>query len=332
MPRFSPKMQSTVVFLFGDDPKIDGTRNVLGSGVLIGLNHPHHDPQQQFTRDVYAVTAAHVVRQGGSIIRLNTKDGGSRYIELDPCEWTYSENDDVAAVDITDEIHDNDEIVVMHESWLADNTVIDHHQIGLGEDGFALGLFSSLAGTKRNVITGRFGNVSLMADPDALIQYAERLRPAHLFDMKSRPGLSGSPIFVYRTPSSDLRLIDQGPSLLPNDNDFLRTQAYWRDRKNTFVKLLGIHSAQYTDSVEVTLVDKFALEANEPLREGVCLRIPNSMSVVVPATSVKALLGSSSFSALKIKRDSEDKPYAISVLIERTISSGWLPNRGNDIF
>ncbi|AOX16682.1 serine protease family protein [Kozakia baliensis] len=321
-------MQSTVVFLFGDNPQIDGAREVLGSGVLIGTNHPCFDPQQQFTRDTYVVTAAHVVKSGGSIIRLNTKDGGSRYIELDPAEWVISEVDDVAVVDITEMLNDDDEIVVIHDSWLADKQIIDHYQIGMGEDGLALGLFSNLPGTRRNVITGRFGNVSLMADTEAQIEYAGRLRPAHLFDMKSRPGLSGSPIFVYRTPSSDLRLVDQGPRHPTDDNEYLRTQTYWRHRENTFVKLLGIHSAQYTDSVQVMRDRELVHEVNGPIRDGDCLRIPNSMSVVVPADSVKALLSNRSLAAVREKRDVDNESYSEHVLMERTIYSGWLFNRG----
>jgi hypothetical protein len=328
MPRFSPRMQSTVVFLFGDNPRIDSVREVLGSGVLIGINHPHFDQQQQFSRDTYAVTAAHVVRSGGSIIRLNTKNGRSRYIELDPAEWTFSEIDDVAAVDITELINDDDEIVVIHDSWLADKPVIDYYQIGMGEDGFALGLFSNLSGTKRNVITGRFGNVSLLADAGAPISYSGRLRAAHLFDMKSRPGLSGSPIFVYRTPSTDLRLIDQGPRHFADDNEYIRAQTYWRQRENTFVKLLGIHSAQYTDSVQVSRDRDVAHEVSEPIRDGDCLRIPNSMSVVVPADSVKALLSSRSLAAFREKRNTDGARYSESALMERSIYSGWLTNRG----
>lgn len=323
MPRFSPRMQSTVVFLFRDNPRIDSAREVLGSGVLIGINHPQFDPQQQFSRDTYVVTAAHVVRSGGSIIRLNTRDGGSRYIELDPAEWTFSKVDDVAAVDITEKINDDDEIVVIHDSWLADKPVIDYYQIGMGEDGLALGLFSNLSGAKSNVITGRFGNVSLMADTRAPINYSGGLRAAHLFDMKSRPGLSGSPVFVYRTPAADLRFIDQGPRHSADNNEYLRAQSYWRQQENTFVKLLGIHSAQYTDSVQVSRDRELAHEVSEPIREGDCLRIPNSMAVVVPADSVKALLNSRSLAALREKRDTNGAPYSEGVLMKRSISSGW---------
>lgn len=328
MPRFNPRMQSTVVFLFGDNPQINNEREVLGSGILIGINHPRFDPQQQFSRDTYAVTAAHVVRSGGSLIRLNTKNGRSRFIELDPAEWTFSEIDDVAAVDITELINDDDEIVVIHDSWLADKPVIDYYQIGIGEDGFALGLFSNLSGMTRNVITGRFGNVSLIADTEAPISYAGGRRSAHLFDMKSRPGLSGSPVFVYRTPSTDLRLIDQGPRHFADNNEYLRAQAYWRQRENTFVKLLGIHSAQYTDSVQVSRDSELAHEVSEPIRDGDRLRIPNSMSVVVPADSVKALLNCPSLATLRERRDTSDAPDSEGTLMERSIYSGWLFNRG----
>jgi hypothetical protein len=331
MPRFSPRLQSTVIFLFGDDPEVDGARDVCGSGVLIGLNHPRYDPQQQFTRDTYAVTAAHAVRQGGSIIRLNTKDGGSRYLELDPSEWTFSATDDVAAVDLTERLEEGDEVVVIHESWLADKPIIDRYQIGIGEDAFALGLFSNIPGKVRNVVTGRFGNVSMMAHPEAPIERVGGPRPAHLFDMKSRPGLSGSPVFVYRTPSSDLRLIDQGapmPDVLPGDQfaPLRAMEQYRRARDNMFVKLLGIHSAQFTDFVQVTRNGELAPEISEPIRDGDRLRIPNSMAVVVPADAVRALLNHPSLAAPRASRHANDPPE--NILLERTVYSGWLPNRG----
>src|ERR1700730_10815269 len=56
------------------------------------------------------------------------------------------------------------------------------------------------------MIAARFGNISLLASDDAPIEQPnQQRRPSHIFDMRSRPGFSGSPVFVYRTPSGDLR-------------------------------------------------------------------------------------------------------------------------------
>lgn len=335
MPRLSPRMQSTAFFMFGEDPET-GERKACGTGSLIGLNHPDFDPQQQFTGDAYAVTAAHVVRGGGSLIRLNTKDGGHRFLEFDPAEWTFSDTDDLAAVDVTDLLRDQDEAVIIHDTWLAEQPILKHYQIGLGEDGFMLGLFSNLVGTNRNAVTGRFGNVSLLARSDAPIEYGGGIRPAHLFDMKSRPGFSGSPVFIYRTPSNDLRLIDQGPRVpMPSPSDglgdgdhFREMQTYWRDRENTFVKLLGVHVAQYTDTVKAWRDRTVMHEVSEFIRDGDTLRVPNSMSVVATAASIRTLLDHASLAARRHQRDTVPSAWSEQMLVERTIYSGWLPNRG----
>ena len=325
-------MQSTAFFLFGDDPR-NGARVVCGTGALIGLNHPEFDPQQQFTRDAYGVTAAHVVRGGGSVIRLNTKDGKSRYVELDPAEWTFSDTDDLAAIDLTDRLSDQDEVVVIHDTWLADQAILNHYNISVGEDGFMLGLFADIVSEHRNVVTARFGNVSLVGREDVPIKYGNRARSAHLFDMKSRPGFSGSPVFVYRTPSADLRVIDQGAenpswSFGGQHDRIAQMGQYWRDRENTLIKMLGIHVGQYVDTVRVMQDGDVAHEVSEFIRDGDMLRIPNSMSVVATSDSIKELL---SHPALSTQREQRDKVRPVpshGVLMERTIYSGWSPNRG----
>ncbi|HEX5243569.1 MAG TPA: hypothetical protein VFW23_09945, partial [Tepidisphaeraceae bacterium] len=132
--------------------------------------------------------------------------------------------------------------------------------------------------------------------------------PCHIFDMHSRPGTSGSPVFVFRTPDSDLRDLENqtlprrrlemegGPTVAefglqgryPNYNE------YWEylDPDSRFLKLLGIHVGQFHDDVEITKVSDTASEGKlyRNLQDGDTIRFPGSMSIVVPAWQIAKLL------------------------------------------
>jgi hypothetical protein len=56
------------------------------------------------------------VQGGASIIRFNTKDSGTRYLEYDPSDWLFRPGSgDIAAVDITAEIRAMDQIFIQSE-------------------------------------------------------------------------------------------------------------------------------------------------------------------------------------------------------------------------
>ena len=52
------------------------------------------------------------------------------------------------------------------------------------------------------------------------------------------------------------------------------------------------------------------------------------MSVVVPADAVKNLLSNQSFATVIEQRNKDEDTCSADLLLERTIYSGWLPNRG----
>jgi hypothetical protein len=167
--------------------------------------------------------------------------------------------------------------------------------IGIGEDGFMLGLFMEYPGAARNAVAARFGNVSMLARDDLPIESEFRTRPCHLFDMRSRPGFSGSPVFVYRTPTADLRNLHR-PTFNINRNSRGSLDA----RENTFIRLLGIHIGQFHDRVKVRKVKSPKSEPDE------IFTIPNSMAIVVPAWSILALLDHNVFVEQREAREAED--------------------------
>jgi hypothetical protein len=103
MPRLSFSLRQSVIFLSGRNPKTGKISGPKGTCILIGV---HDGPLVH----ICAITAAHVVNSGASIVRVNCK-GGSRPIEFDPAEWTSVPDEaDLAAVDITDKISKDDYI------------------------------------------------------------------------------------------------------------------------------------------------------------------------------------------------------------------------------
>jgi hypothetical protein len=103
MPRLHSNFSRCVFFLYGQHPETGKLIGPKGTGVLIGF----HD----VTIHTYAVTCAHIAPQGASVIRLNTIDGKSRLIELEPDDWITPKNGaDVAAVDITDKMAAGDDV------------------------------------------------------------------------------------------------------------------------------------------------------------------------------------------------------------------------------
>jgi hypothetical protein len=105
-------------------------------------------------------------------------------------------------------------------------------------------------------------------------------------------------VFIYRTPTGDLRdSIDyRAPPRVrrlveasihdPEANR--RWEAFITEAgKNQFIRLLGIHTAQYSDQVTAK---KIGREQGRPIRDGDELEIPNSMTVVAPAWEIVKLL------------------------------------------
>jgi hypothetical protein len=324
MPRLNTRFKHMAFFLYRMNPRTNSIDGPCGSGVFLGLA----GDRSLYLRHFYAVTCHHVaVKLGASIIRINTEGGGSRYIEFEPHEWQFVGNGpDLCAVDVTDKLTDKDEYSALPPSLVISEDFISHEQVEIGEDGFMLGLFADHSGKGQNLVAARFGNLSLLANKGELIEQPNGHKgPCHIFDMHSRPGFSGSPVFVYRTPAGDLRdHADRGrlkrsrrnarPSVsVLGGGDFTqlvdwsphnRASGDWDDESNTFIMLLGIHVAQYQERVEARKTAKVDGEGDDNIvRDRDQLKIPGSMTIVVPAWEIKNLLNFHIFENQRKARD-----------------------------
>lgn len=333
MPRLSPTFARCVFFLYGKDKKGRYRSEPEGTGVLIGV--------REFVRgggwyqNMYAVSCAHVIAQGATNVRINTREGGHRFIELDQdLDWfTPTNGADLAAADITDQFGYGDDTNFLSPYWLAGRDFIQKAQIGIGDDGFMLGLFSRQPGKARNLVAAKFGNITLMADDAAPVVHEDGRpgRPAHLFDIRSRGGFSGSPVFVYRTPGGDLRDVDGGGEAgggsqrrrttiapRPQTDHLPRSLAIAQEHNtvewaieydtdnNLFIRLLGIHVAQYPEVVRARKMPKSKPDSeaeDEIIRSGDRLVIDGGVTVVVPAWEIIDLLNREEFVKRRAERE-----------------------------
>ncbi len=310
MPRLNHQIESFVFFLYGIDENNGEITGPNGTGFLIAIGLSDHDPQLA-PRHAYAITCHHVaVRGGSSIIRINTRDGSSRLIEMDPAEWTFDVSSDLATVDVTEMIDPaTDDVTFLPSAWLASKSFIDFNHVGIGEEAFMIGLFGAVPGMLSNVMSGRFGNVSLIANDELLVEREDgRRSPAHIFDIRSRPGLSGSPVFVYRTPSGDIRQNHNVPFFSRRRPDVFDEMIIDREiRDNTFLKLLGVHSGQHLDTVPIRRSTVSAVNQSDAALNEDTVRLPSSMTIVEPAWNVLTLLDHLTLSSKRLRREEQDK-------------------------
>jgi hypothetical protein len=310
--------------LYRHDPQTGDLDGPWGTGVFVGVPANNQPSWAPWVRHIYAVTCHHVVtgKIAASVIRVNTKDGGTAYIELEPHEWTFDPAvDDVAICDVTDRFKANEwDATCVPRQMLVSRDYLDQRELAIGEDGFMLGLFGQHSRSERNIVAARFGNVSILAQDTAPVKLTGR--PAHVFDMKSRPGFSGSPVFIYRTPDTDLsdlltpptrfglgpfgvRTLQDAEKLLREVNKYLDSQA--RDR---MVAMLGVHVGQYRDEIEARKVTD--AEEHIPLHDGDWLYVPSSMTIVAPAWSVLELIDRPREQERRIQRE-KDEPQPLTV-------------------
>ena len=168
-------------------------------------------------RHTYLVTAKHLLKSTGLLLRYNSKGGKRVPIGLpNACKW-YEHSDpeiDIAALWLDDD-----------DGWLADveyegvpiakfahhMDAEEHDKIGIGDDLVVTGLLVSHPGTERNIPIVRAGIISAVpGDPLTDVEKnGKEGSPyfAYLAELHSTGGLSGSPVFVVIGP---VRMVQMG--------------------------------------------------------------------------------------------------------------------------
>ena len=227
MPNIPPEALDSVFYLYASKADAEAGRNLGGTGFFIGV-------PLEVGYYIYAVTNWHVaVRDGFSVIRLNTKDGKTDTIELDSMDWIYKRNwHDLAIADVSLDYEKHKTHVITTDAT-CNSQDIEGGRIGPGADVFMVGRFVDHDGGITNQPAVRWGHISVMPVVIDKAIGGDGM-PSYLLDMHSRGGYSGSPVFVYQ---SALELKGKGTLTLMSDPGFPR--------------LLAVHSGQFFEDLEI---------------------------------------------------------------------------------
>ncbi len=286
MPRVPTKFEKCVFYLYGLNPMTGKLEGPGATGCFVAW------PSEELTGEyhLYAVSNRHAVSEH-SCIRVNAHRGNTAMIDREPHEWLSRNGVDLAATDVTDDLNPNahDFGLIYSSDFLTDDRAAGF-EVGIGDQVFMMGLFADHNGGRLNVPAARFGNIAAMPHVDRRVSLFRRdpyAMPCYLNDMRSRSGFSGSPVWVWRTPSDDLNFY--GP-------EGSEGTAFVIGR--TFLCFLGIHRGQFQERTTV-----LSAETVHTIKHGTELQIASAMTVVIPADEIRGLLYDERFAEQRRERD-----------------------------
>lgn len=162
-----------------------------GTGAWVGIEAEEPDAFY-----LYAVTCRHVQQDSLLYGRVNVAGGGFVVLELD--NWVqhpHGYDVVVCSVELPDE--PTLDIGVISTENILTEELIAKLKIDAGDDVFMVGRFKGVNERLANVPTMRFGNISTMERIQIRTEEAGD-QPSFLVEMRSLPGYSGSPVFVYK--------------------------------------------------------------------------------------------------------------------------------------
>lgn len=281
VPRIDDYILNCVIYLY---PTVESARNSLnvgGSGFIVGVQSKAR-PETFFT---YAVTNAHVVNNGCTVVRVNKKDGTFDVIELADTQWIRHPNaDDLAIASIVLDQNQHKLDFWVGDSFLITKEKIEELKIGIGDEAFIVGRFQLADGKIQNTPTVRLGHIAQMPIEPHLTEY-QLQQEGFLVECHSISGFSGSPVFVYIPPFA------------PRPNTDVISAVWHR-------LLLGVDWGHLPipENVKRWNADSGEWEKQKNLKV-----VANSaMMGVVPAWKLRELLDMSQF--MKV-RDNQDKQW-----------------------
>lgn len=202
MPRIPDTHLKAVVFIYSSSSAAYQGTGPGATGFIITA--PPADGVQDRFRVPYVVTNRHVAEKGELWVRCTTAWAPEEWpddtyvVHLTKDKWFFPEgNDDLAVAPI--ERPYNGFAYEFPLDWIAvTRTVRDAFKVGAGDDVFMCGRYVAQSGRVTNNPFSRFGNISLMPDPDEPVRDGENNDvEAYLVEMRSQGGFSGSPMFVH---------------------------------------------------------------------------------------------------------------------------------------
>jgi hypothetical protein len=264
MPRIPDGALSQVVYLYPSVVDAKNGSRTGGSGFLVTL------PSIVLVGRglLFAVTNAHVIEAGNTVVRLNTTDGKFDTFDFTDKDWILHHDKDDIAICCMPELDPN-----LHTfAEIGPGTLLKRHEIaqfniGPGDDAFVVGRFVNAQGKLKNIPSVRFGNIAQMPiepiEQDRV--FGKFQQESFLVEARSISGYSGSPVFLILHATQS------------------RQQEGMRLHTDVF-RLLGVQWGYILDSESVRD------SSGRPVNTGLHVTMNTGMMGVVPAWKLSDLL------------------------------------------
>jgi hypothetical protein len=264
MPRIPDAALSHIVYLYPSVADAENGSRAGGSGFFVNIPSLVI-PGKGF---LYAVTNAHVIEAGNTVIRLNTKGGKFDTFDFTENDWiVHHERDDVAICGMPTLDREFHSIAEISPDLFLKQHEIATYNVGPGDDVFVVGRFVNSQGKLRNIPSVRFGNIAQMPiepiEQDRV--FGKFQQESFLFEARSISGYSGSPVFLILH------------SLQSRQKEGLRLHT-------DVFRLLGIQWGYIQDWEPVRD------SAGVPVQTGLKVRLNTGMMGVVPVWKLAELL------------------------------------------
>lgn len=261
MPRIPDQYLDNVFYLYPDDLHARDSVKIGGTGFFVVASLPSGRGAIP-----YAVTNRHVIEKGNTTLRLTTIGG-----EIDTCETP--ENEWIFHPDFTVDLAILPILLaeqgIKYRTWpiekIISTNLVEHHDIGPGDECFTVGRFIHSDGRSRNSPSTRMGNIAQMPSRDT---------PHFLIEMRTIGGASGSPVYFYRPPACP----PIGGNLLGGQSFTVYTGPF----------LLGVSEKYVPDKIIVSN----QIEEEEMIASGRYAHFNTGMMSVIPAWKLEELVNS----------------------------------------
>lgn len=292
MPRVSPELIASVFYLYENGNDARARTNPSGTGFIASMVDLWQPRPCTF---YYGVTNWHVACRGASVIALNRADGTVETLEFGPEDWHFlPSGPDVAVVPLNLGQRSPDVQSIPHHMFAERRHLAN---MAVGDDIFMLGLFVDEHGRTTNIPKARFGHVSMLPNERAPIRQPTGYEgESFVVDAHSRSGFSGSPVFLYTNPLSDLNesfptirghvdasRIARDIETRSNLGGLSRLEIEIRLDKAPHVQLVGMHWGQFAERWELERREVRDIEKESYVTTGAFVNGFSGMTCVLPS-------------------------------------------------
>jgi hypothetical protein len=270
MPAIDPKFLKCAAYLY---PSLDaGRKGERSGGTAFFVAFPVPG-ENGFVP--YVVTNRHLIEGGCLFLRIALRDG-STFVDEVPRElWTVADDDDLAVACLG--LPDNHDVIPLGVDLLIEeDCTFEGWPIFPGDDVLFYGRLIGHDGREKNKPVMRFGNISMLADADAPIDFGGHQQIAFLVECRSISGFSGAPAFVHLSQPRTLHPDTQPPShvWIPGGTRFLGVNC-------GHLPFYGVGRARPS--------------SDAPKIPGLFVESSSGVAVVIPAWRLAALLNQEHF-------------------------------------